>query len=48
MSYETTRGRPADEAYEAKVPAAIDTKSLLTKLTEAFKKLRKIDGDRDV
>jgi hypothetical protein len=47
MSYETTRGGPANEAYEAKVPASIDTKSLLTKLTDAFKKLRKTDGDRD-
>ena len=48
MTYETARGRPTDgQQYEAKVPATIDTKSMLEKLAAAFKRLRKTDGQHD-
>ena len=47
MTYQNTRGRVDEGQYEAKVPPAIDTKSLLEKLTAAFTKLRKTDGKRD-
>jgi hypothetical protein len=47
MSYDTASRRPGDEAFEAKVPATVDTKTLLTKLSDAFRKLRKSDGHRD-